>query len=78
MMQLVNSLWLVSYIVLWILVIIAGLVILALSREIESLHKSLNEILAILSSPNSGKGKERSFPADKKEPSQAENEVVSQ
>ena len=46
-----NGLWLVSYVVLWLLVIASGLIIFALSKEVESLHKSLKEILDILSSP---------------------------
>lgn len=73
MMQLMNTLWLVSYIVLWILVIISGLVILALSREVESLHKRLNEILAILASSNSAKNRSESLMENDKERSKAEN-----
>ncbi|GAB4463507.1 MAG: hypothetical protein Kow0070_24100 [Anaerolineales bacterium] len=34
-----SGFWLVSYIVLWLMVIGEGLVILALAREIEELHK---------------------------------------
>lgn len=60
-MPLMNMLWLASYMVLWLLVIIGGLVILALSKEVESLHKSLKEILDIISSPNHGKSKEELF-----------------
>ena len=33
--------WLISYVVLWLLVLGEGLVILVLAREIESLHKRL-------------------------------------
>jgi len=72
-MPLMNMLWLVSYIVLWVLVIIGGLVILALSREVESLHKSLEEILDILASPNRGKSREESLIENDKERSKTEN-----
>lgn len=34
-----NGLWLVSYLVLWVLVVLVGFVFLALAREIEALHK---------------------------------------
>ena len=33
-----TGLWLVSYVILWLLVVVAGLVIPALAREIESLQ----------------------------------------
>jgi len=39
-----SGFWLVSYVVLWILVIVAGLVLLALAREVESLHRKLDSI----------------------------------
>jgi predicted Holliday junction resolvase-like endonuclease len=56
-----NILWTISYVVLWLLVIIGGLVILALAKEIESLHKRLKEILDIISSPNRGKKENERF-----------------
>lgn len=62
-----NTLWLVSYIVLWFLVITGGLVILALSREVESLHQKLKEILDIISSPNRGKREDESVVENDKE-----------
>jgi len=48
-------------------------VILALSREVESLHKSLKEILDILASPKRGKSKEELPIENDKEPSKTEN-----
>ena len=50
-----QGLWLVSYVVLWILAITAGLVILALSQEIESLNKKLDSLMKIISSPEFNK-----------------------
>jgi uncharacterized membrane protein YccC len=44
-----SGFWLVSYIVLWALVIGVGLVILALAREIEALHTRLDSALDYLS-----------------------------
>lgn len=37
-----TGLWLISYVVLWLLLVGAVLVILALSREVEELHKRVN------------------------------------
>lgn len=37
-----SDFWMVSYIVLWLLAIGMGLVVLALAREIESLHTRLD------------------------------------
>ena len=36
--------WLLSYIVLWLIAIGEGLVILALAREVEELHKHLDSL----------------------------------
>lgn len=41
--------WLVSYLVLWLIVIVSGLTIIALAREIEVLHKHVDSILPYLS-----------------------------
>lgn len=54
-----NILWVISYIVLWVLVVILGLVILALSKEVETLHRKLEEILSIIASPSRGMPKEK-------------------
>jgi hypothetical protein len=35
--------WLISYVVLWIMVVTEGLVILALAREIEALHSRVDK-----------------------------------
>jgi hypothetical protein len=45
--------WLVSYIVLWLIVIGEGLVILALAREIEESHKKLDSLHRDLSKTDS-------------------------
>ena len=37
-----NGFWLISYVILWVLMIGSGLVILALAREVEALHKRLD------------------------------------
>ncbi len=39
-----SGLWLVSYVVLWLLVILGGLTVLALAREVEALHRQLDSI----------------------------------
>lgn len=44
-----NGFWLVSYIVLWLVTIGEGLVLLALAREVEVLHKHVDSILPYLS-----------------------------
>jgi hypothetical protein len=36
--------WLVSYIVLWLIVIVGGFTIIALAREIEVLHKHIDSL----------------------------------
>lgn len=41
--------WLVSYIVLWLIVIVGGLIIIALAREIEVLHRHVDSLLPYLS-----------------------------
>lgn len=41
--------WLVSYIVLWLIVIVGGLILIALAREIEALHKQMDSLLPYLS-----------------------------
>lgn len=41
--------WLVSYIVLWLIVIVGSLIIIALAREIEELHKHVNALRPFLS-----------------------------
>ena len=46
---LMTGFWLLSYIVLWLLVIVGGLIIIALAREIEVLHKHVNSLLPYLS-----------------------------
>ncbi len=46
--------WLVSYIVLWLIVIVSGLTIIALAREIEVLHKQMDSLLPYLSKTDSG------------------------
>ena len=45
--------WLVSYIVLWLIVIVSGLTIIALAREIEILHKNIDTLLPYLSKTDS-------------------------
>ncbi len=55
-----SGFWLVSYLVLWVLVIGAALVILALAREIEALHKHLEALQKFLSRTDWGSdGRER-------------------
>lgn len=44
-----TSYWLVSYIILWLLVIVDSLVIIVLAREIEALHKHMDSLLPYLS-----------------------------
>jgi predicted Holliday junction resolvase-like endonuclease len=39
-----SGLWLVSYIILWLIVIVIGLIVVALAREIEVLHKQLDSL----------------------------------
>lgn len=41
--------WLVSYIVLWLIVIVSGLTIIVLAREIEVLHKHMDSLRPYLS-----------------------------
>ena len=36
--------WLVSYIMLWLLVIVGGLILIALAREVETLHKQIETL----------------------------------
>lgn len=43
-----TGVWLASYIVLWAIVVVEGLVILALAREIETLHKHLDSLRTYL------------------------------
>ncbi len=47
-----TGLWLVSYIILWLIMIVSGLTIIALAREIETLHKKIDSLGAHLSAPN--------------------------
>lgn len=67
-----NILWVISYIVLWLLVIVLGLVILALSKEVETLHRKLEEILAILTSSSRGIPKEKIATRDDHESSKVD------
>ena len=39
-----TGLWLVSYLILWLIVVISALVVLALSREVEYLHKQIEAL----------------------------------
>ncbi len=43
------TMWLISYIFLWIIVVLGGLIILALAREIEVLHKHQESLHSYLS-----------------------------
>lgn len=56
--------WLLSYVVLWILMIAAGLAILALAREVETLHKRLDSLHKILSSSSVDAEAEKSIPSN--------------
>jgi hypothetical protein len=67
-----NMFWIVSYIVLWLLVIVLGLVILALSKEVETLHRKLEEILAVLASPSRGMNREQLSVENSREVSKVE------
>jgi hypothetical protein len=49
-----TGLWLVSYVVLWSLLIAAGLVILALAREVEALHTRLDSLMKYASQADFG------------------------
>lgn len=40
--------WLISYIVLWLIVIASGLTIMVLAREMEALHKNLDALQSSL------------------------------
>lgn len=44
--------WLVSYIVLWLLVIVGGLTLIALAREVEVLHKQVDSLRHYLAKTN--------------------------
>jgi hypothetical protein len=55
-----NSFWLISYIVLWVIVIVGGLIILALSREIEHLHERFDSLLKYISHKSLESSKEGS------------------
>lgn len=46
-----NAVWIISYIAIWALLIILGIVILALSREIETLHKKIDSLEKYLCQP---------------------------
>jgi hypothetical protein len=46
--------WLVSYVVLWVLLAGAVLVILALAREVETLHQRLDSLQKLLSRTDFG------------------------
>ncbi len=39
-----TGIWLASYIILWLLVIVGGVTLLALAKEILQLHKQLEEM----------------------------------
>lgn len=39
-----SGIWLVSYIVLWLIVIVSGLIIIALAREVEALHMHIDSL----------------------------------
>lgn len=39
-----SDIWLLSYLILWVLVLGCGLVILILAREIENLHERLDHL----------------------------------
>lgn len=39
-----SGFWLVTYIVLWLVVIMSGLTIVALAREIETLHRKVDSL----------------------------------
>lgn len=45
--------WLASYIVLWLIVVVGGLTVIALAREIEVLHKQLDSLLPYLTKKES-------------------------
>ncbi len=44
-----SGFWLISYVILWLLVMSTGMVILALAREIEALHARLDALHKCLS-----------------------------
>lgn len=56
--------WLISYAVLWALMIAAGLVILALAREVETLHRRLDSLYRFISSPDVNEKAEKPPPAN--------------
>ena len=43
-----SGFWLVSYVVLWLVVISGGLAFLAMAREMETLHKKLDALQKFL------------------------------
>ena len=49
-----TGLWLLSYVILWLLLIATGLVILALAREIEALHTRLDSLYHLLDKVHTG------------------------
>lgn len=48
-----SGIWLVSYIVLWLIVIVSGFIIIALAREIEVLHKRMDSLSSYLTNMQS-------------------------
>ena len=46
-----SGFWLISFIVLWIMVVIQGLIILALAREIEKIRKWLESLRKFINNP---------------------------
>lgn len=58
-----NGFWLISYIVLWVIVIVGGLIILALSREIEHLHEHFDSLLKYI--PHEGTDSKKEEPTRK-------------
>lgn len=62
-----SSIWLISYLVLWLLVMGLGLVILALAREVEALHTRLDALQKYLSKVDFRSGVGENRPVEYKE-----------
>ncbi len=56
-----NGFWLVSFVVLWIVVVMLALIILAMAKEIEALHTKINSLSRILGGTNFGITTEKHF-----------------
>ena len=52
-----SGFWLVSYVVLWLVVIGGGLAFLAMAREMEALHKKLDTLQKFLQGKSSEENK---------------------